>query len=137
MDPQTNHNIFTYTTTNALTSIQFLLSLLPRYKKKIDLRFFFSKIKQLTMDKIKRTAKILKKKEIKNWLKPVDNLEKSHFVIIENPKCVINSLLIKTEDFHKAIDRGESYPIELIHYVALKNKRDQKAVIKIYFLVNL
>ena len=44
------------------------------------------------MDKIKRTAKILKKKEIKNWLKAVDNLEKSHFVIIENPKCVINSL---------------------------------------------
>ena len=80
------------------------------------------------MDKIKQ--KILKKKEIKKWLKPVDNLEKSHYVIIENPKCVINSLLIKTEDFNKAIDRGESYPIELIHYVALKNKRDQKAVIK-------
>ena len=86
------------------------------------------------MDKIKRTAKILKNKKIKNWLKPVDNLEKSHFVIIENPKCVINSLLIKTEDFNKAIDRGESYPIELIHYVALIQPFPESRVINTFEL---
>ena len=78
------------------------------------------------MDKIKRTAKILKKKEIKNWLKPVDNLEKSHFVIIENPKCVINRLLIKTEDFNKAIDRGKVIPLNLFTMLLLKTKETKK-----------
>ena len=78
-----------------------------------------------TMDKIKRTAKIRKKKELKNWLKPVDN-----FIIVENPKYIIDSLICKTKDFNISIERGESYPIELIHYIALKNKRDEKAQIK-------
>ena len=82
------------------------------------------------MDRIKRTAKIIKKKELKNWLKPVDNSKKSHFVIVKNPKCIIDSFLIKTEDFNISIERGESYPIELSHYVALNNKRDEKAQIK-------
>ena len=80
------------------------------------------------MDKIKRTVKILKKKELQNLLKPVDNLEKSHFVIVENPKYIIDSLIYKTEDFNISIERGESHPVELIHYVALK-KRDEKAQI--------
>ena len=46
------------------------------------------------MDKIKRSTKNLEKKELKNWLKPVDNSEKSHFVIVENPNCIIDSFLI-------------------------------------------
>ena len=36
------------------------------------------------MDKIKQLEKVLKKKGIKGWLKPVDNLENSQFVIVEN-----------------------------------------------------
>ena len=79
------------------------------------------------MDKMKQTAKIIKKKELKNWLKPADNSEKSHFVIVENPKYIIVSLMLKTEDFNISIERGESYPVELIHFAALNNKRDEKA----------
>ena len=48
--------------------------------------------------KNKKLDKILYKKGIKGWLKPVDNLENSQFVIVENKRCVYNSLLLKTED---------------------------------------
>ena len=75
----------------------------------------------------KRTTKFLRKKALKGLLKPVNNKEYAHFVIIENQKCAVDSLLIKTEYFNKLIDRGESFPTELIHYVALSNKRDEKA----------
>ena len=40
---------------------------------------------QSTMaDKNKRLEKILKKKGIKGWLKPVGSLENSQFVLVEN-----------------------------------------------------
>ena len=81
-------------------------------------------------DKIKRLEKGLKKKGLKCWLKPVANLEKSHFVIVESPNCLINSLIFKTEDFNKIIEKGGSFPVELIHYVALHNTRNEKAQIK-------
>ena len=35
-------------------------------------------------DKNKKLEKVLKKKGIKGWLKPVNNLEKSHFVIVDS-----------------------------------------------------
>ena len=59
-------------------------------------------------DKIKRLEKVLKKKGIKGWLKPVDNLENSQFVIIENKRYVYNSMLIKTEDYKTLLERGEN-----------------------------
>ena len=46
-------------------------------------------------DKIKRLEKVLKKTGLKGLLKPVDNLENSHFVIVENPKYLINSPAFK------------------------------------------
>ena len=54
---------------------------------------------QSTMtDKNKRLEKILKKKGIKGWLKPVDSLENSHFVLVENKRCVYKRFLLETED---------------------------------------
>ena len=70
---------------------------------------------------------------MKGVLKPVDSLENSHFVIVENPKCLINSPAFKTEDSNRIIERGDSYPVELIHYVALHNTRNEKAQIKSLF----
>ena len=55
---------------------------------------------QSTMtDKNKRLEKILKKKGIKGWLKPVDNLESAHFVLVENKRCAYKSLLVRKEDY--------------------------------------
>ena len=93
------------------------------------------------MDKIERLEKILKKKGFKGLVKPVHNLEKSHFVIIENPNCITDSLIIKTEGFNKLIDRFENLPEELIHYAVIINKRDQKTAINklvsnIFFLLS-
>ena len=50
---------------------------------------------QSTMtDKNKQLEKILKKKGIKGWLKPVDNLENCQFVLVEDKRCVYNSFLL-------------------------------------------
>ena len=67
-------------------------------------------------DKIKRLEKVLKKKGIKGWLKPVDNLENSQFVLVENTRCVYNSMLIKTEDYKTLLERGETYPPDIVHF---------------------
>ena len=74
-------------------------------------------------DKIKRLKRVLTMKGIKGWLKPVDNLEKSHFVIVENPKCVYKSMLIKTEDYEAILERGETYSPDIIHFLVNSNRR--------------
>ena len=95
-----------------------------------DKNFFFikkipSKINKSTMDnKIKRVEKVLKRKYLKGLLKLGDNLEKSHFVIVENPRCVYNSMLIKTEDYKILLERGETYPTDSVHFLILTNKRN-------------
>ena len=49
---------------------------------------------QSTMtDKNKRLEKILKKKGIKGWLKPVDSLENCQLVLVEDKRCVYNSFV--------------------------------------------
>ena len=75
-------------------------------------------------DKIKRLEKILKKKGIKGWLKPVDNLENSHFVLVENKRCVYNSFLLRTEDYKTLLERGETYPPDIVHFLVNSNKRN-------------
>ena len=75
-------------------------------------------------DKIKRLEKVLKKKGMKGWLKPVDNLENSQFVIVENKMCAYKSLLIKTEDNKTLLERGETYPPYIVHFLINSNTRN-------------
>ena len=75
-------------------------------------------------NRIKRVEKVLKRKYLKGLSKPVDNLEKSHFVIVENPRCVYNSMLIKTEDYKILLERRETYPTDIVHFHILTNKRN-------------
>ena len=79
-------------------------------------------------DKIKRLEKILKKKELKGWLKPVDNLENSQFIIIENKRCVYKSMLITTEDYETLLERGETYPSDIVHFLVHSNKRNVQSI---------
>ena len=81
---------------------------------------------QSTMtDKIRRLEKILKKKGIKGWLKPVDSLENCHFVLVENKRCVKNSFILKTEDYKiLLLERGETYSPEIVHFLVNSNKRN-------------
>ena len=74
------------------------------------------------MDKIKRLEKVLKKKGLKGWLKPVENLENSQFVLIENERCVYNSLLFRKEDYKTLLERGETYPPDIVHFLVNSNK---------------
>ena len=75
-------------------------------------------------DKIKRLEKVLKKKGLKGWLKPVDNLKNSQFVIIENKICVCRSMLIKIEDYKTLLERIETYPPDIVHFLIHSNKRN-------------
>ena len=80
------------------------------------------------MDIILRLEKVLKKKGIKGWLKPVDNLETSQFVIVENKKCVYNSMLIRTEDYKTLLERGETYPPDIVYFLVNSNRRNVQSV---------
>ena len=75
-------------------------------------------------DKIKRLEQVLKNKGIKGWLKPADNLEKSQFVMIENKRCVYNSMLIRIEDYKTPLERSETYPPDIVHFLINSNKRN-------------
>ena len=80
---------------------------------------------QSTMtDKNKRLEKFLRKKGIKGWLKLIDNLESCHFVLIENKRCAYNSLLVRTENYKILLERGETYPPDIVHFLVNKNKRN-------------
>ena len=80
-------------------------------------------------NKIKRLEKVLKKKEIKDWLKPDDNLENSQFVIVENKRCVYTSLLLRTEDYKTLLERGETYPPDIVHFLIHSNKGNAQNMI--------
>ena len=76
-------------------------------------------------DKNKRLEKILKKKGIKGLLKPVDSLENSQFVLVENKRCVYKSFLDKTEDYKiLLLERGETYSPDIVHFLVKSNKRN-------------
>ena len=75
-------------------------------------------------DKIKRLEKTLKKKGIKGWLKPIDSLENSQFVLVENKRCFYNSLLLTTEDYKTLLERGKTYPPDIVHFLVNSNKRN-------------
>ena len=75
-------------------------------------------------NKNKRLEKILRKKGGRGLLKPVDDLESSHFVLIEHTRCSYKSLLIKTEDYKAILERGVTYPPDIVHFLIPSNKRN-------------
>ena len=75
-------------------------------------------------DKNKRFEKIFKKKGIKDWLKPVDSLENSQFVLVENKRCVYKSFLVKTEDYKTLLERGKTSSPDNVHFLVNSNKRN-------------
>ena len=79
-------------------------------------------------DKNERLEKVLKKKGIKGWLKPVDNLENSQFLSAENKRCVYDSLLLRTEDYKTLLERGETYPPDIVHFLVNSNRRNVQNV---------
>ena len=79
-------------------------------------------------NKIKRLEKVLKKKGLKGWLKPVENLENSQFVLIENKRCVYDSFLLRTEDYKTLLERGDTYPPDIVHFLVNSNRRNVQNV---------
>ena len=79
-------------------------------------------------DRSKRLEKIFKSKRTKSWLKQVDSLENSDFVLIENKRYRGKSILFTTEDYKTKIERGETYPPDIVYFLGITNKRNKQAI---------
>ena len=79
-------------------------------------------------NKNKRLEKILKQKAGRGLLKPVDNLEISHFVLVEHTRCSYKSALFKTEDYKAILERGVTYPPNIVHFLVISNKRNAQNI---------
>ena len=77
-------------------------------------------------NKKKQLEKILRKKEVRAFLKPASDSDPVDFVMIECPKCLRHSMLFKAKHYIELVKRGEYIPEEeLIHYLTIRNKRDR------------
>ena len=75
-------------------------------------------------DNNKRIKKLLNMLGMKGFLKPVENLEDSHFVIIENKRCTRSSLLIDSKKYKALLESGETPPPGIVHFIVITNKRN-------------
>ena len=86
-------------------------------------------------DKIKRLNKILNNKGLKGFLKPVENLEESHFVLVEKIKdSFSNRLIFKTEEYKALLESGETYPPDIVHFLVITNKRNAQNIKNSFFV---
>ena len=76
----------------------------------------------------KRLEKFLKERGLKKWFKPVDSLENSDFVLIENKRCRDKSIIITTENYKTEIERGETYSPDIVYFLGIINKRNTQAI---------
>ena len=79
-------------------------------------------------DRSKRLNKILSKKGLRNWFKPVDSLENSDFVLIENKRCRYESIVFTTKEYKTKIERGETYLPDVVHFLGITNKRNTQTI---------
>ena len=85
-------------------------------------------------DRSKQVEKILRRHRIKSSLKQVDSLENSDFVLVENKSCRGENIVFTTENYKTKIERGETYPTDVVYFLGITNKRN-KQTIK-YVLIN-
>ena len=81
------------------------------------------------IDRNKRFEKIFKKMGIKGWLKPVDSLENSQFVLVEDKRCFRDNFIIKTEYYKTSLERGETYPPNSVYFLINRDKRNNKCLL--------
>ena len=79
------------------------------------------------IDKNKRLEKVLKKKGVKALFKPVDNLENSQFVLVENKWCFYKTMLLRKENYKALLERGETFPPDIVHFFVSSNKRNMQS----------
>ena len=80
-------------------------------------------------DRNKRVEKIFKKMGIKGWLKPVDSLENSQLVRVEDKRCFHDNFNKKTEDYKTSLERGETYQPESVYFLVNRDKRNNKCLL--------
>ena len=80
-------------------------------------------------DRNKRVEKIFKKMGIKGWLKPVDSLENSQFVLVEKKRYFRDNFIIKTEDYKTSVERGKTYPPVSGYFLVNRDKRNNKCLL--------
>ena len=61
---------------------------------------------------------------IKGWLKSVDSLEYSQFVLVEDKRCFRDNFIIKTEVYKTSLERGETFPPDSVYFLVNRDKRN-------------
>ena len=75
-------------------------------------------------DKRKRLQKILVKKFLKGQLKPVDNLEDAHVILIEDRQCIHRTTLIGRDTYKDLLEEGHTFPEDNVHFLVSTNPRN-------------
>ena len=79
-------------------------------------------------DKEKRLRKILLKYRYKGILKSVKTLEEAIIVLVEDPRTRKNNQFFHKEIYQLALDRGDTFPEHLVHFLVLSNSRNIRQV---------
>ena len=75
-------------------------------------------------DKRKRLQKILVKKFLNGQLKPVDNLEDAHVILIEDRRCIHRTTLIGRDTYKDLLEEGHTFPEDNVHFLVSTNPRN-------------
>ena len=81
-------------------------------------------------DKEKRLRKILLKFGHKGKLKPVKTLEEAFIVFVEDPHNHKNNQLFHKRVYQMVLDRGDTFPENLVHFLIPSNSRNIRQVIE-------
>ena len=79
-------------------------------------------------DKEKRLHKILAKLDLRGILKHVKTLEEAHLVLVVNTDVSNTYSVYKKEYYKKALEDGNTYPEDRVHFVIATNPRNRRLV---------
>ena len=81
-------------------------------------------------DKEKKLRKILLKYGLKGKLKPVKTLEEAFIVFVGDPRNPKNNQLFHKRVYQMALDRGDTFPEDLVYFLIPTNSWNIRQVIE-------
>ena len=76
-------------------------------------------------DKLKRLRKILIKKGLKGVLKPVENPEDAHIILIEDKQSLDQTVIVGKDTYKVMIEEGHTFPEDNVYFLVSANPRNR------------
>ena len=80
------------------------------------------------VNKEKRLRKLLFIRGWKGRLKSVATLEEAHMIMIEDGQCINRSIIFDKDTYVTVLEKGYTFPEDMIHYLVPSNPRDARNV---------